>query len=722
MALCRPEKALTSPVTGRIVAVVDPYDAGAMLAPAFAELGVATVMVGSTPGIAPGEGALFDPATFQHVLPWYHDIAETVAALRDLGVEQVIAGSERGVELADQLGAALALPGNGTRLSAARRDKARMIEEVGRHGIRVPLQIESDSLDEILGWIEAGGHWPAVLKPRRAKGSDGVRLCVSAEEVTRAFHAIYDQPDRLGFHNETVLAQEFLVGREYVIDTVSHEGRHRLAALWAYGKPAPGFDSIGLLSTKTLLPPDGPLADMLFAFAVQMLDALEIRYGAGHIEAIVDDDGPVLVEIGARLHGGPPAHLMARAATGTSQLDLLVQSCVDPAAFLEGVNQRYAMNGGAVMALLRDADLKGEIETLPSARIVWNVQSGAASPAVAGLATLIHPDAEVVAADLEIVTGSIACEVLEGRDAIEAVASEWRALLDQSRCNRAFSGPTWYLAALEVWPDQAPRVIIARRAGQLAGIFPLVWQPEDQTARFATRLSDYNDLIVADGDMAAARRMMIFARHHFPNLELNCIRMDSNCALAGVEAPVLVEKKFICPITDLSGGYEGWFASRSPGFQRELALVIRRAARNGITARRLDPERNAGVNPGAFFIEVQRARFGERSLFLRDPAAQAFVTAALGALWREGSVPLFGLWAGERLIGLNICMLGPNSLGNWNAGFIADFATFSPGMLMADAAVREACALGLAEFDYLRGIETYKLRWCSGQREIGRLV
>jgi CelD/BcsL family acetyltransferase involved in cellulose biosynthesis len=140
-----------------------------------------------------------------------------------------------------------------------------------------------------------------------------------------------------------------------------------------------------------------------------------------------------------------------------------------------------------------------------------------------------------------------------------------------------------------------------------------------------------------------------------------------------------------------------------------------------VVARRLDPERDAGIDPAAFFIEMQRDRFGERSLFLRDPATHAFVTAALATLWREGSAPLFGLWAGEELIGVNICMLGADSLGNWNAGFVADFATYSPGMLMANAAVREACALGLAEFDYLRGTETYKRRWCSGEREIGRL-
>ena len=705
-----------------MVAIVDPYDAGSMLAPAFAEQGVAAVMVASTREIPREAAASFEPAAFSHLLFWRDDTNEIVSALRDHGVERVIAGSERGVALADRLGELLGVPGNGTGLSEARCDKLRMIEEAGGHGIRVPRQIKSDRLEAILLWIDAGGHWPAILKPRRAKGSEGVRLCQSKEEVADAFHAIHGRTDILGHRNETVLAQHYLRGREYVIDTVSLDGRHRLAALWAYGKPVPDYATVGLLSTKELLPPEGPLADMLFAFAVRVLDALEIRHGAGHCEVIVDEEGPTLVEIGARLHGGPPAHLMSRAATGTSQLDLLVQSCAEPAAFLDGISRHYDLTGGAAMALLRDDHLRGEIENLPSAqRIAWNAPPGEPQPPVAGVATLIHPDRDVVAADLEIVTGGIACDLLDRRDLVEAIAPEWRALLDRSRCNRAFGGPAWYLAALDAWPDLSPLVIAGRRDGRLVGIFPLVRHKQEETAGFATLLSDYNDLVVADGDVAAARRLMMFARARFARLDLTCIRADSSCALAEGRAPVLVEKKFVCPTADLSGDYERWFAARSPGFQRELALVIRRAARNGIVARRLDPERDTDVDPGAVFLEMQRARFGERSLFLRDPAAQAFVTGMLPALWREGSVLLFGLWAGEALIGMNICMLGADSLGNWNAGFLADFATFSPGMLMADAAVREACALGLAEFDYLRGLETYKLRWCAGRREIGRL-
>ncbi len=212
-------------MTVHTVAIVDPYDAGTMLAPAFAEHGVAAVMVGSTLDIPDSEAVSFDPASFARLLPWSEDPETIVAMLRDLGVDQVIAGSERGVELADRLAGALGLSGNGTGLSVARRDKLHMIETAAAYGIRTPRQIAADSLDAILAWIDTDGGWPAILKPRRAKGSEGVRLCTTRDEAAQAFAAIHGVIDRLGSANATVLAQQFLIGREYVIDTVSLDGR-----------------------------------------------------------------------------------------------------------------------------------------------------------------------------------------------------------------------------------------------------------------------------------------------------------------------------------------------------------------------------------------------------------------------------------------------------------------------------------------------------------------
>ena len=44
--------------------------------------------------------------------------------------------------------------------------------------------------------------------------------------------------NELGSVNDSVLAQEFLVGKEYIVDHVSRDGLHKLMAIWEYDKRA----------------------------------------------------------------------------------------------------------------------------------------------------------------------------------------------------------------------------------------------------------------------------------------------------------------------------------------------------------------------------------------------------------------------------------------------------------------------------------------------------
>jgi biotin carboxylase/CelD/BcsL family acetyltransferase involved in cellulose biosynthesis len=782
LALHRAEGAMTAPCEAetavKAVAIVDPYDAGAMIAGLLRQHGVASVMVQSTPEIPPDQVAAFDRTAYAAILRWNEQggcapsppsggegrgegaprqnvsqrlaerpphpaprssrgqallplkgekearawclqLQSMVAALRAADVGAVLAGSERGVMLADRLGEALGVRSNGTRASAARRDKSAMIERAAAHGLRVPRQLRCDDLDQMLDWIRRACGWPVVLKPLDAMGSDGVRLCGSEDEAARAFRAIHGQTNVLGRVNAAVLAQEFVAGGEFVVDTVSHDGRHRLAGLWLYGKPRPAYATVGLFTVKELLPASGARAERLFAYACSVLDALEIRHGAAHCEIILDETGPVLVEVGARLHGGPPAHRMMRAAAGTSQLDLLVQATLFPDRFVADVDARYDLPGAAAMVMLRSTDLKGEIEALPSAHAVtWN--SGAAT--VAGLATLIHDDRRVVAADLEIAAGGIACEILTSRDAVAAIAPDWKSLLARSRHNRAFGGPAWYLAALDTHPGLAPHVMVAARAGRIDGILPLAVDG-DGVAGFATQLADYNDVVAVEGDAAAARRLLHAAASRLgpARLSLTCIRADGPLAQAIGQPATLAEKRFVCPFADVSAGYDAWLASRSRAFREHIRRVRRRADGQGVRVARLDPAATA-LDVAAAFLDLHQARFGERSLFVRDAAARAFVQCALPALFAAGDALLFGVWKEQELVGLNVCMRGADSLGYWNAGFRAEAANLSPGTLMLDAGLREACVLGLAEFDLLRGEEAYKAKWCTQRRQIGRLA
>lgn len=59
-----------------------------------------------------------------------------------------------------------------------------------------------------------------VVKPVQSAGSDDVFLCSSRSEALTAFEKINGKRNGLGLVNEGALVQEFLAGKEYVIDQV----------------------------------------------------------------------------------------------------------------------------------------------------------------------------------------------------------------------------------------------------------------------------------------------------------------------------------------------------------------------------------------------------------------------------------------------------------------------------------------------------------------------
>lgn len=69
-----------------------------------------------------------------------------------------------------------------------------------------------------------------------AAGTDDVFLCCTREEAATAFTRINGKRNGLGLVNDGALVQEFLAGKEYVIDKVSRDGEHKLVAIWEYDK------------------------------------------------------------------------------------------------------------------------------------------------------------------------------------------------------------------------------------------------------------------------------------------------------------------------------------------------------------------------------------------------------------------------------------------------------------------------------------------------------
>lgn len=169
-----------------------------------------------------------------------HPRSQTLAALQALPFEiiAVMAGAETGVELADSLSARMGLRSNGEAKSLARRNKYVMGEAVRQSGVRAVKQRACTSAPQVIEFLASLTAVPlkCVVKPVQSAGTDDVFLCSSEEEALTAFSRIFMKRNGLGLVNESVLVQEFLAGKEYVIDKVSRDGVHKLVAIWEYDK------------------------------------------------------------------------------------------------------------------------------------------------------------------------------------------------------------------------------------------------------------------------------------------------------------------------------------------------------------------------------------------------------------------------------------------------------------------------------------------------------
>jgi biotin carboxylase len=392
------------------VAIVDPYSSGAFLARAFATRGRDCVAVWSSPDAPPLFRRSSDAGHFARIVPYTASIETLVRALRRQAVDLVLAGSEPGVELADELAERMGIAANGTRLSEARRDKFLMARAVKARGLATAQQRRSDKVDALLRWRRSSGlAWPVIVKPARSCASDGVALCSSDDEVRAAFAAIMGRPDVLGQRNDAVLLQEFLAGVEYVVDTVSHAGRHQPAAFWRYRRPK-GAAARVFYDAIELIAHEGRRAEALFAAACGVLDALEIAYGPAHGEFIwVPGRGPVLVEVAARLNGGNNP-LLSRFCGGTSAVDLVTESLVDPMRFAARKRASRNLSRRAVNRFLvpppghrvRDGPALSALRRLPSCRwmSVRPARAPSAGSGVVGVVTLIHRERRVIESDL----------------------------------------------------------------------------------------------------------------------------------------------------------------------------------------------------------------------------------------------------------------------------------------------------------------------------------
>jgi biotin carboxylase len=399
----------------KTVAMVDVYSPSMRLARAFMDRGYGVVRVQSTPEVPPVYRGAFDREDFVDNIVHEGDLHATAEAVAKHRPTAVLAGGELGVELADRISEELGLATNGTALSEARRNKFVQIEVLKAAGLRGARQLLVPGEEELAAWHrETEGR--VVVKPLRSAGNDGVFFCDTPEDAVRAFRSILEQTTIFAERNRAAVAQEYLAGTEYVVNTVSRDGHHRATDLWKYIKMTANGDRDRQAGAH-LVPADAPVRRELVDYAFAVLDALGIRHGPAHLEVMMTPEGPCLVEAGARICGADKAYY-AMLAAGESQIEQTVDAYVDPEQFLARHQRPYRVQRhvgiawltSPVTGILRSYPLLDRVRELESFNNVSiNVQPGGRLPLTVNDLTepmtigLAHPVAAVVERDFTTV-------------------------------------------------------------------------------------------------------------------------------------------------------------------------------------------------------------------------------------------------------------------------------------------------------------------------------
>ena len=228
----------------KVVAIVDPFSSGAVLSAEILKSGFHCIAVyseqmdklESIKNMVP-QGLVIK---YEAIIDYNVDKKLMLNNIRQSGFDviAVLAGAETGVELTDELSELMGLRTNGTKQSAARRDKFIMRESVRAAGLRAVKQHQASSWQDAFDFVNEWNPSPfkVILKPINSAGTEDVTLCESMDELKKGFFKILGKKNELGLTNSHVLIQEFLDGPEYVIDMVSRDGVHKVAHIVLYDK------------------------------------------------------------------------------------------------------------------------------------------------------------------------------------------------------------------------------------------------------------------------------------------------------------------------------------------------------------------------------------------------------------------------------------------------------------------------------------------------------
>ncbi len=338
-------------------------------------------------------------------------------------------------------------------------------------------------------------------------------------------------------------------------------------------------------------------------------------------------------------------------------------------------------------------------------------------------------------------------QVITKEEGLSNLESDWNRLSETAELPNVFMTHDWF----RIWNQRItqedgsgwrrPNVLVLRKEGVIAAISPLIYRIATRfgwavrKVEFVGRQADYNDLVVGNDPQSQTEAIVDFlarTRDQWDLIDLRDLREAGNTlpliegALrrAGLIYRVLPEEER-CPFLVIDSPWSTMVSRLSPSsrrtFRKQQSRLDRMSAK-GLRVRIIEnPLDEPGLLDKLISLEGQKHVRGELSqpFIAKYPEVFRSLFETLGprgwfyvALMELGGRPLaWQLWfrCGKKLWG-------------FLTAYDHAFSRLSPGTMLVPAMIDYGFSHGHNEYDFLRGEESYKMRWTTDYHQNCRLL
>jgi biotin carboxylase len=252
----------------------------------------------------------------------YTCIDEVVAVARTWHAidrfDAIVSFAEHGMHAASVCAIELGLPGANLSAVIHTRDKIKMRALLASHGVATVAYQPCDTIEEAAEFLSRLGK-PIILKPYAGGGSAGVARVAEPGELAAAWAWARASTQ------ERILAEEFIEGPEFSVESVSAHGRHEVAMITEkLTTGAPHFIELGHQVPPRL---DEDTQAQVRSMVVRFLELIDQQVSPAHTEIRLTPQGPKIIESQTRI-GGDQIWEMCEMVSGIDQMSETIANLV----------------------------------------------------------------------------------------------------------------------------------------------------------------------------------------------------------------------------------------------------------------------------------------------------------------------------------------------------------------------------------------------------------